>query len=165
MLRHVGSGSRLLGHEAWLDDLVEDQPGLTGAVGLERMLDLKDWTVVPQGDYFELGKLTFLHGDQIKGGEHVAKVGVIAAERNIRFGHWHTYQVYTKASFCDTTIGRTGVAVPCLCRKNPAYGESAPNKWVQGFNYGYVFDNGNFTDYVPIIAGGQFVAEGKIYRG
>jgi hypothetical protein len=150
-------------HEAWIEDLVEEEPGLEGTIDLKSLLKLKEWKIIPQGGYFNLGKLTFIHGDQFKGGDHVAKAAVLAYERNVRLGHFHTFQVYTKNSAVDIDMGRTGVVVPCLCRKDPKYGNSQPNRWVQGFNYGYVFPGGSFNDYVPIIVNGKFVAEGKVY--
>lgn len=150
-------------HEAWLDDLMEEKPGLEGVLDLNHMLKLDRWKIIPQGGYHHFGKLTFIHGDQLRSNEYCAKYAVLAYQRNIRFGHFHTYQSFTMTSACDTTMGRTGVAVPCLCRKDPSYGNAAPNKWVQGFNYGYVWDNGNFNDYTVIIVDGRFVANGKMY--
>lgn len=153
-------------HERFLDDLVDEQPGVEGLVALPRLLGLPaSWTLVPQGDHISLGKLTFLHGDQLKGGDGVAKAAVIAYERSVRFGHFHTFAAYTKTSALDLKLGRTGMAIPCLCTKNPKYGEGSPNRWVQGFNYGWIEDDGTYADYVPIITNGRAVINGKVYRG
>lgn len=152
-------------HEDWLNDLTEAIPSLEGLIDLGTLLDLKKWTVVPQGGAYHLGKLSFIHGDTVKGGEHVAKNAVINYERNIRFGHHHTLQVYTKNSALDYKNAKTGMAVPCLCTKTPKYGEDAPNRWVQGFLYGYVDDSGMFSDYPVIIVDGRCVVNGKTYRG
>jgi hypothetical protein len=153
-------------HEDWLTDLSDGHPGLAGLVDLERILALKQWQLVPQGGHFSLGKLTFIHGDQVKGGEHVAKAAVISYERSVRFGHHHTYQVYTKTSALDIKLGRTGIAVPCLCTKDPKYGEGAPNRWVQGLNWGYVNGDGTYADYVSVITNGKLIGpDGKVYRG
>lgn len=151
-------------HEDWLGDLVEEMPALEGIVDIEPLLGLKGWDIIPQGGMYNLGKLTFVHGDTVTGGEHVAKAAVINYERSIRFGHHHTYQVYTKTSPIDYKLAKTGIAVPCLCSKSPKYGEGKPNKWVQGFNYGYVDDKGNFSDYVAIIVDGKCVVNGKVYK-
>lgn len=152
-------------HEAWLDQLVEAVPGLAGYVEAEVILGLDKWKVIPQGEKYRLGKLVFKHGDTISGGEHMAKSAVISSERSIRFGHLHTYAVYTKLSDVDLSQKHTGVSMPCMCRKGPGYGKGRANKWINGFGFGYVQDNGNFTDYVPIVIGGQTVIEGKLYRG
>jgi metallophosphoesterase superfamily enzyme len=152
-------------HEDWLEDLVDADPGLEGIVDLQTILKLQKWAVVPQGGHVSLGKLTFVHGDQFRGGDHVAKAAVIAYERSVRFGHFHTYQTYTKTSALDIKQGRTGIVVPCLCTKDPKYGEGAPNRWVQGLNFGYIHSDGSYTDYVAVIVNGRAVIEGKEYRG
>lgn len=152
-------------HEDWLTDLTDYMPALEGLVELSNLLKLTKWTIVPQGGAFHLGKLTFIHGDTVKGGEHVAKNAVVNYERNIRFGHHHTFQAYTKNSALDYKNAKTGIAVPCLCTKTPKYGEGNPNRWVQGFNYGYVDTGGMFNDYIVTIIDGRFSVHGKQYKG
>lgn len=153
-------------HEDWLTDLVEQIPALEGIVDVASILSLSSrWKIVPQGEAFKLGKLIFVHGDQIKGGEHSAKWAVQAYEANVRFGHHHTFQAFTKTSAIDAN-GHTGVAVPCLCRKGPRYGGGSPNKWMQGFSWGYVGGpNGTFNDYTTIIVNGAATINGKAYFG
>ena len=152
-------------HEAWIDQLVEKHPALEGIVDLKAMLQLSDkWKLIPQGEIHKLGKLIFMHGDQIKGGEHSAKWATVAWESNVRFGHHHTAQTYTKTSGKDMN-GHTGVAVPCLCRKDPAYGGGSPNRWMQGFQFGYVGGpEGIFNDYTAIIINGKSIINGKVYK-
>ena len=153
-------------HEDWLGDLVDETPGLEGLVSLEKLLQFdSSWNVRPQGGHINLGKLTFLHGDQLRGGEYAAKAAVVAYERSVRFGHFHTYQAYTKTSALDIKLGRTGVIVPCLCSKAPKYGEGAPNRWVQGLNYGYIHADGTYNDYVAIITNGKTCIDGRIFKG
>lgn len=151
-------------HERFLADMVEEIPGLEGILDIKPLLKLDKWEVIPQGGHFNLGKLTFVHGDQLSGGEHIAKAAVIAYERNIRFGHVHTHQTYTKTSPIDYKNAKTGIAVPCLCKKDPSYGRGKPNKWVQGFNFGYVMKDGTFNDYVVTIIDGKAVINGKVYK-
>lgn len=153
-------------HEDWLTDLVEQIPALEGIVDIASVLKLsKRWKIVPQGAAHKLGKLVFVHGDQIKGGDHSAKWAVQAYEANVRFGHHHTFQVYTKTSAVDAN-GHTGIAVPCLCKKAPKYGGGSPNKWMQGFNWGYIGGpNGTFNDYTTVIVGGTATVNGKSYKG
>lgn len=152
-------------HEDWIRQFVEDNPAIEGIVTLERLLGLDGWMVVPQGGYHRLGKLYFLHGDTISGGEHVAKAAVVEQERSVRFGHHHTFQAYTKKAPQDLN-GHTGIAVPCLCNKGPGYGKGRANRWIKGFLWGYVdSQTGLFTDYVTTIINGRFVANGKEYRG
>lgn len=151
-------------HEDWLQQAEDELPGLTGLLNVERLLGLDDWQVVPQGEYFELGKLTFIHGDQLSAADHCAKNAVINWDGNIRFGHMHTHQVYTKNSPKHNQLGTTGMAVGCLCRKDPSYGKGRPNRWVQGINYGVVFHGGNFADQHSAIVNGRMLANGKIYK-
>lgn len=153
-------------HEDWLTDLTDKIPALEGIIELRPLLKLDDrWNVIPQGGAYKLGKLTFIHGDTVKGGEHVAKNAVVNYERNIRFGHHHTMQQYSKASALDYKNAKSGWAIPCLCTKSPKYGEGAPNRWVQGFNFGYILDGGRFHDYVAVILEGKTVVGGKTYSG
>lgn len=164
----VGKGSLIYlvgNHEDWLTDLTDKVPALEGLVDLDTLLKLKKWKVVPQGGAYNLGKLTFIHGDTIKGGDNGAKNAVISYERSVRFGHHHTYQAYTKNSALDYKNAKTGICVPCLCSKTPKYGEGAPNRWVQGFLYGYVGEGGAYSDSVVIILDGKCVVGGKTYKG
>jgi len=152
-------------HEDWLNDLVDQNPGLDGLVDLRRLLHLGDrWRLIPQGGAYQLGKLWFIHGDQLRGGEMCAKAAVLQWERNVRFGHHHTYQAYTKIAPADAW-GHTGVSVPCLCSKAPKYGEGGANRWIQGFNYGWVGPRGLFQDRVALIVNNQCMAEGTLYQG
>lgn len=153
-------------HEDWLNDLVEETPGLEDLVSVRAILGLKSrWEVMEDGELSKLGKLIFIHGDQLSGGEHMAKSAVISYEANVRFGHFHTFQVYTKTAAIDAN-GHTGVAVPCLCKKGPQYGKGKPNRWMQGFLWGYVnAKDSTFNDYVSIIVGGKAVINGKQYCG
>lgn len=167
-LESLGAGKLIYqpgNHEDWIEDLIDENPGIEGLVELKQMLSLDQWQVQRQGDYFNLGKLTFIHGDQLRGGENVAKNAVTSWERSIRFGHFHTYQTFTKVSPISEKLARTGIAVPCLCTKDPKYGEGAANRWVQGLNFGYVHGDGSYNDYVAVITNGKTCINGKVYRG
>jgi hypothetical protein len=149
-------------HEDWINDVYIDNPALEGMLDFSLMLSPK-WDVVDHGRGVALGKLYFMHGDQIKGGEHVAKQAWQYYGRSVRFGHFHTFQAHTPKRAMDSDILHTAICVPCLSRRDPAYGENKPNSWLQGFNFGYVMPNGHFSDYTPIITNGTFIANGKLY--
>lgn len=153
-------------HEDWLQDVVDKIPALEGIVDVKSVLGLSDkWKLVPNGGLHKLGKLVFIHGDQLKGGDSAAKAAVIAYEKNVRFGHFHTAQTYTKVAAVDAN-GHNGVAVPCLCKKDPKYGGGSPNRWAQGFQWGYVGGpEGMFNDYTTIIVDGKAIIGGKVYKG
>jgi hypothetical protein len=150
-------------HEDWLNDVVDELPGLQGIVSIKHLLKLKKWQVIPQGGHYSLNKLTFLHGDQLSNADNIAKAAVLAYERNVRFGHFHTFQAFAKTSAIDVKLGKTGMCVPCLCVKNPRYTKGNPNKWLQGFLYGYI-DSTWFNDYPVIITDGKACIEGKVYK-
>lgn len=151
-------------HERWLDDLVKQIPALEGIVDVGAVLSLgKKWKIIPQGGCHKLGKLVFVHGDQIKGGVHSAKYAVEAYQKNIFFGHHHTHQAYTRVSALEAN-GHTGTAVPCLCKKDPNYGGGSPNRWMQGFLYGYVDGQKTFNAYVVVIIDGKAMIHGKSYK-
>lgn len=160
LIYHVGN------HEDWLKDLTDELPSLEGIVDVRPLLGLGErWEVVEQGKASKLGKLTFVHGDTVKGGQNPALAAVTNYERNIRFGHFHTFQIATKTTPIDAN-GHTGIAVPCLCKKGHAYGQGAPNKWMQGFLWGYVDGpSGIFADYVSVIVNGKAIINDKIYVG
>lgn len=159
LIYHVGN------HEDWLNDLTDEVPALEGICDIKSLLKLKKWELVQQGGSSKLGKIHFVHGDTVKGGQYPANWAVSAYERNIRFGHHHTFQMATKTTPVDAN-GHTGIAVPCLCRKGPHYGESKPNKWMQGFLWGYVNGpDGCFNDYVTVIVNGKAIINGHCYKG
>lgn len=152
-------------HEDWIDQWVDQNPTLEGIVDLERLLGLdKDhWNIVEVGGAYKMGQLYLIHGDQFKPNQTVAKKAVEVYQRNVHFGHHHTHQVHTNVTPLDDAP-KQGVAVPCLCKRNPGYAEGQPNRWLQGFEYGYLQKDGTFHNQVVLRIDGKFVADGKIYR-
>ncbi len=151
-------------HELWLEDLMDEHPQLEGMFDIKQLLKLDKWKVIENGRGFDLGRLHFLHGDTVGGGDSCAKAGVINYGRNVRFGHHHTYQTYTKTSPVDRELPHTGIAVPCLCSKDVGYMRRKPNRWVQGFEYGEMSATGPFADTIAIIINGGLVINGKKYQ-
>jgi hypothetical protein len=160
LIYHIGN------HEAWLEQLVDKTPSLDGIINAEALLGLGDrWDLVEQGGVSKLGKLKFVHGDNISGGQHHANSAVNNYEANIRFGHFHTFQAAAKTTPVEAN-GHTGVSVPCLCKKAHQYGKGQPNKWMQGFLWGYIGGpGGSFNDYVTVIVNGTATIMGKTYKG
>lgn len=150
-------------HEAWLDDVIEQYPGLEGLLDVQALLKLPPSVrIVPQGGNYHLGKLWFIHGDHLSG-INVARKAVDAYDRCVRFGHFHRFEAHTKHSALDASHPRTGVGVPCLCTRSPHYGKGAPNQWSTGFLYGYVNPDGTFHDVPVIMVKNAFVADHKTY--
>lgn len=158
----------LLGnHEARLDRFLDKNPELVDVLlpfHEEYELESLGWKIIPQGGIYKLGKLNIIHGDTISGGtKDCAKRAASKYMRNLRLGHFHTYQATTLYDVVDSRQSKTVVAVPCVAKRKPSYMKDSPNTWVQGFNYGYVKPDGSFNDYVVIRVNGKFIAEGKEY--
>jgi hypothetical protein len=158
-------------HEDWVEDLLDKNPQLDDKQGSllhhKQLLKLRErkWTYLPQGSIYQAGHLHFIHGDTIKGGANVAKQAVERYGANIRFGHHHTFQTHTLVHAANIKERKTGIAVPCLGRLNPAYMQDAPNRWIQGFLAGFIHRDGSFNDYVVVATGGRFSFNGKTYKG
>lgn len=152
-------------HEEWLTQFAEENPGMEEIVDPINLLHLDGWDVVESGGIVKLGKLHFVHGDQIGNTKYVADRAVQLYGHPVVFGHFHTHQTSAKYELVDVDQVKMGLAVPGLCNKNPNYMEGKPNAWMKGFAYGYIHDDGSFQIYVPIMIGGKFAAEGKVYRG
>lgn len=157
-------------HEAWLTQHIEANPGLEGMIEPENYLRLvsRGYELYSQGEISKIGKLHFVHGDvalRRGGGVNPARKIVLLYRRNIRAGHIHTHSVATETTAIDSQDFHTGVIVPSLSTRNPTYNKSAPNNSMCGFNFGYVYPDGNFSDYVPIINNGVVTINGKKYDG
>ena len=154
-------------HEAWVEQLLDKRPELEGLLHHRDELSLarRGWEYYAQGDIVREGHLYFIHGDTVSGGEHVAKSAVLQYDVNIRFGHFHTFQTYTRVSAAQQRERKTGVSVPCLGRLNPSYLKDKPTKWIQGFQFGWINPNGTFADYTAIATDGRFTVNGKTYKG
>lgn len=154
-------------HERFISDFTETNPGVEGLVEVESFLKLekRGWEIKALGKNANLGKLHFIHGDKLGGGDNFTKKAVTECERSIRIFHHHTFQVATKVSALDIKDRKTAIGVPCLCLKNPGYAREKPNRWLSGFNFGYINNDGTFNDYVVVITDGKFSVEGKSYKG
>jgi hypothetical protein len=155
-------------HERFLHDFIQEENGLEGLIEPENYLKLRErgWEIVPNGGFCKVGKLYFYHGDKLahKGSKVTAERAVKDFRRNIRFGHFHSFQGATAVTPADIQDQHTAILVPALCRRNMAYANGIPSASIQGFIYGYVRPNGNFNDYVVFCNTGAFVAEGKLYQ-
>lgn len=153
-------------HEDWLRQLEEEQPELEGMLGLEPNLRLTErgWEVIECGKSFSHGKLTYIHGDVLKGGQHNRK----ALEQyccNILYGHFHTASSQTKILPHDKKHKWMSWSSPILGKLDQNYLRNAPTGWVNGFNVIEYHDNGMFNLYPVVVMNGQFIYGGKVFRG
>lgn len=151
-------------HDAWVSQFIEEFPYLEGLIEPENYFDLrsKKWDIFYPGEVCKVGKLNFVHGDMIRGGDPVKKA---ASEyyRNLRFGHFHTYGALSIFNMADSKDTKTIIACPSLSSKNPNYRKNAPNRWITGFLYGYIWPDGRYNDYVVIMTEDKFVLNSKFY--
>jgi predicted phosphodiesterase len=147
-------------HEYRIERLIENSPQHEGFIELENNLDLKDYTIVPFNTVVNIGEMYFTHGWHYN--IHYAKQTVQEAQKMIFVGHAHMPQVFTAISPA-TCLPKQCVGVGCLCNRNPQYMENRPNAWVHQFLFWYMFEDGTFTYYTPIILNGRCVINGKVY--
>ena len=162
-------------HEAWIHGMVDENPGLEGLLEPHEYLKGMWGTTVSQGEMYQLttigsppvkSKLYFVHGDSVLAARQYrspARALVEAYGRNIRAGHVHTYDVYTKKSPIDKQDYHSGIIVPALASRDPYYVKSAPSNFMHGFLYGWFWPDGEFTDQVVVINRGTFTVNGKRY--
>ena len=156
-------------HERFLFDFVEQVPALKGEVNLEALFHLKErgWEVRNFGEIFTLGKLNFVHGDKISRSSALKNICAKALEsygqRNLRFGHYHTWGAATRTNLFDWRDFHSAVAIPCLASVNPIYLFNQPSQIVNGFAWGEVSKRGNFDDHVVILIDNKFTLLGRTF--
>lgn len=155
-------------HEQWIADFIAGNPAIEGLVEPEVYLRLEErgYETYSQGEISKLGKINYVHGDAVLGrGTTVnpAKTLVNAYRRNIRAGHIHTYSAAIEQTAVDARDYHSGIIVPSLSIKNPYFVKGRPNCYMQGFYWGYVWPDGEFTDQVTIINNNQFTVGGRRY--
>jgi Calcineurin-like phosphoesterase len=157
-------------HEQWINQFVNENPGVEGLCEPENYLKLRErgWELAGDEDIIQFGKINFIHGHEVfKRGTVLAGSGAKkmgnAYRRNIRAGHLHTYEVYTDITPVDRSDYHTSIILPAMARASQAYAGGSSSNFQQGFGFGYVMPDGNFSDYVSIINNGKFVWNGRIY--
>lgn len=90
-----------------------------------------------------IGKLTILHGHEIKaswGAVNLAKIYYERCKTNVIFGHHHRRQEWDVKTVHNRHEGSWMVG--CLCDLHPSY--MPHNDWVHGFAYIELYDDGTF---------------------
>ena len=158
-------------HEYFLEQYLDKYPEVEGLIEPEEILKLKErkWERLafsPQEDprsVYHLGRKLFVsHGFWTN--KYFTSKTVDATSRSIIVFHKHTFQAHTKETLIDQSDFHTCYGIPCMCEMNPSYGKNRPNNWVKGFAFGYLRQEDNFNVYPVIIAKGEAVIEGKLYR-
>lgn len=152
-------------HEVWITDLIEEFPSLAGMIEPSAWLPMNRWKSFSQGEIYKLGKLNFIHGDTIGSAKNRAQRLLQMYRRNIRCGHFHTYEAATDVTPYDSKDFHTGVVVPAMAACNAGYMKNRVSNHHQGFLYGWVDKDGSFSDHVMTIINGKFIYNGKVYDG
>lgn len=147
-------------HELWCENYIDKIPELEGFAEIERNLKLNEWEVIPYRQTVKIGKMYFHHGEYT-GKYHSGKMSDVF-ERNIIYGHLHSFQAFTKVTPVDGNA-HMAMSMPCACDLNPQYMRDKPSSWVNGFGVFYLQDNGNFNIYPVIALHGHFIFSGKYY--
>lgn len=153
-------------HEAWAEQLTEAQPELRGVLDIASHLRLaqRGWHVVPQGHAARLGKLTVVHGDQVRtGGQYAARKLLELYGRSVLGGHTHSPQMHSRVSPVDANERHAAWVAPIVGALNPAYLRNTPNAWLNGFTVVEVREGGDFNCYPVIVTRGQFSFAGRVY--
>lgn len=149
-------------HEYRVERLIEEYPQYEGFIEVNKNLDLQDWTEISYNDVLSLGEMNFIHGhyhNKYHSFKNVSTYG-----KQIFNWHVHTNQVFTMHSPVNR-LPKQGVSVGCMCDKNPEWLRNKPNNWVHQFMFFYLFGDGSFSYYLPIIMHGRAVINGKLYEG
>lgn len=162
-------------HEEWAYVLVEKIPQLEGMIEPEIAMNLEErgWKWFPfkhkkadttvKKEFYKIGKLNIIHGENL--GKYHAEKTARTHAKSTCYGHTHDFQAYTEVKEEDPVDYHTAQSIGCLCNKAPSYMGGRPNRWVHAFGALYTRPSGHYNLYVPIIIGGQFVFEGKLFDG
>jgi predicted phosphodiesterase len=124
----------------------------------------RGWKCVDSGGYYKVGKLYFLHGEQING-DVFTKGAANRLRKNVRLWHHHTNQSYCITSPLNSRDQVEVKAIGCLCEKDPVYMRGITNRWINSFLVAHVLPDGTFQDYTINIIGNKFISlDGKLYN-
>lgn len=150
-------------HEYRITALINTDPHTNeGYIELENNINLTDWKLLNINEAYTIGHMNFIHGDSTTMWH--SKKNIDTYTEQIFSFHVHTNQVFTKITPLNS-LPQQGVSVGCMCNKNPEWMKNKPNAWLNQFLYFYIFDDGSFSYYTPIIVNGKAVINDKIYRG
>jgi hypothetical protein len=161
---------RLIGnHENWVNLFVQRNPELEGLheFDIKGRYEELGWTVIPWGQFYRIGKLSFHHGDRVgyQGIYHARKWA--GSGHSVVYGHRHDAQRFTgevlEAS--GDMIPCAGFGVGCLGLRTPNWMHNRRNNWSNGIAVVYFRPNGLFNVYQIDFIKGKCIWNGKEYVG
>jgi predicted phosphodiesterase len=149
-------------HEAWSNKAIGEMPEGEGYWEVENNLEnIDSWYA--SKTMVNLGKLFFVHGDIIQGGQNHSFKMLNYFRRNLRYGHYHDLQERSYNNPIDITERHTARSCGTLQKFNPSFMGNRPHDWMHCFTYGYVFSDGTFHDHTTLVVDNKFMANGKLY--
>lgn len=152
-------------HEARVPKFLESYPAGEGFIEIPIAMKLKERgiTWVEMNDWVRLGNLFLTHG--MYHNTYHARKHLETHQRNIVYGHLHTYQVHSGYHPFDKTLPYIAKSIPCFCNLNPAYMKNRPNQWLNGLYQCEIETDGTFYDNILTIVNGaiRIVGANKRY--
>lgn len=155
-------------HEFRVERYCEEFPNLREILDVEHNLRLKELGIKwirswSKGLLYRIGNAYFTHGKYINK-YHASKM---ADEYGCCIFYGHTHDVM---SFPKLLYGKgkniVGQSMGCLCRYDLKYTRGGQGtNWQHCFGVFFFMPNGDFTYNIVRIIHGQFVYEGKVYKG
>lgn len=156
-------------HEAWISQYQAIYGSAGDPLTLQGFLLPKETgitKVVGQGNFYALGHLRYLHGENYNGSQlgGICKRMVDDYEACVVFGHFHGVAEASKASVVHAEEKKFAKCIGTMGHMNPAYNKNKPHQWQNAFHVAFFREGGFFNDYVVRIIGGKFIApNGKLY--
>lgn len=155
-------------HEDWASQLIEEQPELEGLLDFAAYLKLRErgWIVKPQGGHFKHGRLKWIHGDVLTGGQNAPRKALDTYVESVVFGHFHAFASATKVLPHSAKYKWQAWATGCVGNLDAGYLKKRPTGWLNGFAITEFFGTrGHFSHFPVTTIGGQFAYGGKKYGG
>lgn len=149
-------------HEDRVTRLIENFPQYEGFIEVNKNLDLSGWVEIPFNGVLSLGEMNFIHGHWHN--KYHADKNVSVYGKQVFNWHVHTNQVFTMHSPING-LPKQGVSVGCMCDRNPEWLRDKPNSWVNQFMFFYLFGDGSFSYFTPLIVNGRSMIDGRLYEG
>ena len=151
-------------HEAWADQLLEEQPELDGLLDFPGYLGLEasGWLVKPQGGHYRHGHLKYLHGDVLTGGQNAPRRALDTYVESVVFGHFHAFSSATKVLPHSAKYKWQAWSTGCVGKTDASYLKSRATGWLNGFGVTEFYGR-NFSHYPVTVFNGRFAYGGKLY--
>lgn len=154
-------------HEAWMGQMLEEQPELDGMLSITEDLALieRGWIVKPQGGHFQRGKLKWIHGDVVSGsGITAVRNALNIYVENIVMGHGHTAASATKVLPHSNRHKWQAWMTGCMGKLDAGFLRGKPTGWLNQFAITEFHGTKGLFNHFPItVFNGSFAYGGKKY--